>query len=60
MTRNEAKQIVISLGARVVSTVGKEVDYVVAGEDAGSKISKAKELGLLILTPEQFNAIIQQ
>lgn len=58
ITRGEAKQLVIQKGGKVASAVGKEVDYVVVGEDAGSKEAKAKQLGLATLSPEEFRKII--
>ncbi|MEX0650364.1 MAG: NAD-dependent DNA ligase LigA [Candidatus Andersenbacteria bacterium] len=58
MTRDEAKQLVIRAGGRVASTVGQQVDYVVVGEDAGSKGKKAQELKLHILSPEEFRKLI--
>jgi DNA ligase (NAD+) len=60
MTRDEAKQIVQSLGGKVSSSVGSNVDYVIVGEQAGSKEKKAKELGLTILTAEQFKQMIKE
>lgn len=59
MTRDEAKQKVQQLGGLIGSTVGAKVDYLVAGEDPGSKIEKAKKLGIRVLTPEQFKKMIQ-
>ena len=58
MTREEAKQLVQSLGGRIASTVGRGVDYVVVGEDAGSKEEKAKALGLHILSEGEFASLI--
>lgn len=58
MTRDEAKQRVQSLGALTASTVGEKVDYLVAGEEAGSKLMKAKELGITVLTPAEFVKMI--
>jgi DNA ligase (NAD+) len=54
MTRNEAKKIVESLGGQATGTVTKNTDYVVAGESAGSKLKKALDAGIPILTEEEF------
>lgn len=59
LSRNEAKQTVESLGARVVSSVSKETDYVVAGADAGSKYDKAQSLGVTILSEEEFVELLR-
>lgn len=59
ISRDEAKQRVSQLGGKVASAAGHNVDYVVVGEDAGSKADKARALGLKILTPEQFKRMIQ-
>jgi len=49
MTRTEAKQALQNLGAKVVGSVSKNTDFVVAGEAAGSKLNKAQDLNILIL-----------
>jgi DNA ligase (NAD+) len=49
MTRDEARALIEGRGGRVTSTVSKKTDYVIAGEDAGSKLDKAVELGLNVL-----------
>jgi len=57
--RDEARNLVESLGGMTVSSVSKKVDFVVAGEDPGSKFDKAKELGIKVLTEEEFKKMIQ-
>ena len=54
MTRDAAKRLVKSLGGRVGSSVGKKTDYVVSGKDPGSKRANAAELGVKILSEEEF------
>ncbi len=58
MTRSEAKAKAQSLGAKVSGSVSKNTDYVVQGADAGSKASKAAELGIKILSEEEFIHLI--
>jgi DNA ligase (NAD+) len=57
MARPEAKARAESLGAKVTESVSKKTDYVVVGSDAGSKEKKARELGLRILSEEEFRAL---
>ncbi len=57
--RDEARNLVESLGGTTASSVSKKVDYVVVGEDPGSKFDKAKELGIKTLTEEEFKKMIR-
>ncbi|MBU4226718.1 MAG: NAD-dependent DNA ligase LigA [Candidatus Atribacteria bacterium] len=56
-TRTQAKKIIIELGGRVTGSVSKKTDYVVAGEEPGSKYQKAQELGVNIINEEEFKKI---
>jgi len=58
--REEARSIVESLGGMTASSVSKKVDFVVVGEDPGSKLEKAKALGIKLLTEEEFKKLTGQ
>lgn len=59
MTRNEAEELVKSLGGKAASSVSKKTNYLVAGIDPGSKLQKAKELGVKVITEEEFKKLLQ-
>lgn len=54
MGRDEAKEKIRMLGGDVSGSVSKNTDYVVAGESAGSKLDKAEELGVKVISEEEF------
>jgi DNA ligase (NAD+) len=58
LTREEAGEMVRKLGGDVVSSVSAKTDYVVAGRDAGSKLNKAHELGVKVLTQNEFKEMV--
>jgi DNA ligase (NAD+) len=59
MTREEAKQKIEVLGGKVVSSISKNTDFVVVGADAGSKLEKAKTLGIRLLDEQKFLNMLQ-
>lgn len=58
-TRGEASKIIESFGGKTSGTVSKKTDYVLAGEEAGSKLTKAESLGIKIITEEEFKELIK-
>ena len=58
-TREEAKEKIQSLGGRVTSTISKKTDYLVAGDSAGSKLDKARQLGIPVLDEEALQKLIE-
>lgn len=59
-TRDEASQIIEKLGGKVSGSVSKKTSYVLAGEDAGSKLVKAQSLGVPVITEAQFEDMIKE
>jgi DNA ligase (NAD+) len=57
-TRDDATSRIEALGGRVASSVSKKTDFVVAGTDAGSKLDKATKLGIRVVTPAEFEAML--
>ena len=60
LSRNEAKERLLALGAKVAGSVSKKTDYVVAGRDAGSKLSKAEKLGVAVVSEDTLQQWISQ
>ncbi len=60
LTRQNAEKAVESLGGRAGSSVSRKTDYVVAGESAGSKFARARELGVTVLTEQEFAKMLKQ
>ena len=58
-TRDEASAIIESYGGKSASSVSKKTSYVLAGENAGSKLTKAESLGVLVISEQDFAAMIQ-
>lgn len=59
-TRKEINDLIEAFGGKAAGSVSKKTSYVVAGENAGSKLQKAAELGIPVLTEEEFKNMIQQ
>ena len=59
MKRSEASKIIEANGGKTSSSVSKKTSYVLAGEDAGSKLTKAQSLGVTIITEEEFKAMLE-
>jgi len=58
-SRDEAKAQVTARGGKVTSSVSAKTDYVVAGADPGSKLAKARELGVTVLNEAEFGGLIK-
>jgi DNA ligase (NAD+) len=58
LTRDEAKALIEARGGRVLSSVSKKTDYVIAGEEAGSKLEKARGLGVTVLDEAAFKKML--
>ena len=60
MTRDEASELIKERGGKVSGSVSKKTSYVLAGEEAGSKLTKAKDLGVTVIDENQFLEMINQ
>lgn len=58
MKRDEAERLIEENGGKASSSVSKKTTYVLAGEDAGSKLTKAQSLGVKIINEEEFLAML--
>ncbi|MCQ2475463.1 MAG: NAD-dependent DNA ligase LigA [Clostridia bacterium] len=58
-SRNEASELIEKFGGKTASSVSKKTTYVLAGEDAGSKLTKAQSLGITIISEEEFNEMMK-
>ncbi len=58
-TRDEASEIIEKFGGKTSGSVSKKTSYVLAGEDAGSKLTKAQSLGIPVITEAQFDEMIK-
>lgn len=59
MTRSEASELIKARGGKVSGSVSKKTDYVLAGEDAGSKLTKAQELGVKVISEEELQEMMR-
>jgi DNA ligase (NAD+) len=60
LTRDEATRLILSVGGKVSGSVSKKTAYVVAGEEAGSKLVKAQELGVTVLDEAGLLALLKE
>jgi DNA ligase (NAD+) len=59
MSRDEARAAIEAKGHKVAGSVSKKTDYVVAGDDAGSKLDKARALGIKVLAEREFVEVLK-
>jgi DNA ligase (NAD+) len=58
LSRDDAKKMIEDAGGRVSGSVSKKTDYIVAGTDAGSKLDKARELGVTVIGEEEMQDLL--
>ncbi len=59
LTRDDAKALIEANGGKVAGSVSRKTDFVVAGAEAGSKLDKARELGVIILDERQLGELLE-
>jgi DNA ligase (NAD+) len=59
-TRDEAKQLIEDAGGKVAGSVSKKTDYVVAGAEAGSKLDKARDLGVAVIDESEMERLVKR
>ena len=59
LSRNEASELIEKYGGKTASSVSKKTSFVLAGEEAGSKLEKAQKLGVMIISEQEFNEMIK-
>jgi DNA ligase (NAD+) len=59
-TRDQIHELIAQQGGRAASSVSKKTDFVVAGEEAGSKLDKARQLGVRVLTESEFEELVKR
>ena len=60
LTREAAEEAIVQLGGKVTGSVSKKTHYVVAGTDAGSKLKKAQQLGIMVLDEAAFLKLLKK
>ena len=60
LSRKEAEALIVKNGGKAAGSVSKKTAYVVAGEAAGSKLTKAQELGIPVLTEAEFISLLEE
>jgi DNA ligase (NAD+) len=59
LTRDEATRLIVAAGGKVTGSVSKKTDYVVAGTEPGSKLSKAEQLGIAVVGEDELRRLLQ-
>ncbi len=59
LTRDQARELLLSVGARPAGSVSRKTDFLIAGENAGSKLTKAQDLGVTVLSEAEFIAMVE-